>query len=494
MAAALIALLACTRQPALSRREAPDVVLLTVDTLRHDRLGVTGHAAADTPTIDALGARGVVFTQATTPFPRTTPALASMLTGLLPHRHGSMEVGQPMTAGTSLAERLAARGYTTLALSANQVAGPDQNLDAGFSRFEIHHDAHAADLSAAALELIDARADADRPLLLWVHYADPHFPYLPPNTDRDTPCAALGRKAEAGRLARVDLFTDHAGMATDALASCSVLYDGEVAAADAGIGVLLAGLAERQRADGLVVLSSDHGEHFGEDGLFYEHGPSVHDAAIRIPLIVAGPGVRPHTDRGVARLEDLAPTVLAAAGVAPEQWPAMDGADLTARLTGADPDADAIALSVSGTGLHVRYYDRLRSGRADRRFCLNDPPFSLCQKVDGAPALFNHVDDRRLQHPLDDAETFARLQAAAARWPPEQARQRAARTATHKRTEVPLLLGGYAATLTGPTGAPVIHPTLDGVLASALSALPAPEAASRSADAEEALRALGYIE
>jgi len=106
----------------------PDLVIVTVDTLRADRLGAYGHAAAQTPNVDALAARGVRFDQATTTFPRTTPALASLLTGLEPSRHGSREVGQPMTAGVSLAELLGARGYGTVAVSATRVASAKQGL------------------------------------------------------------------------------------------------------------------------------------------------------------------------------------------------------------------------------------------------------------------------------------------------------------------------------------------------------------------------------
>ncbi|MFT5679283.1 MAG: arylsulfatase A-like enzyme [Myxococcota bacterium] len=489
----ILLVLACNHQPPLSRTDAPDVVILTVDTLRHDRLGATGHPTAHTPNIDALAARGVTFTQATTPFPRTTPALASMLTGLLPHRHGSREVGQPMTADRSIAALLTERGYTALGLSATRVAGPEQGLDVGFKRLEVHHDARGSDLSAAALSLIDAQADPDRPLLLWVHYADPHFPYLPPDAV-ESPCQKLGEKAASGKLKRVDLFTDHDGIASAALPSCSMLYDGEITATDAGIGALLSGLTERGRDGGLVILSSDHGEHFGEDGIFYEHGPSLHDAALRIPLIVAGPGVIAHTDDGVARLEDVAPTVLAAGGVAESLWPTMDGAALTDRLAGALPDPDAVAVSESGSALHVRFFSQLRSGQADRRSCLNDPPYSLCARPDEAPALYNHIDDRLLKSPLTDPATHARLTQAAAHWPPEQARHRAARTATHKRTESPRLVGGYSAILTTHDGVAVVDPTISSRLASALSPLPAVESGERTMEDEEALRALGYIE
>ncbi|MCA9489731.1 MAG: sulfatase-like hydrolase/transferase, partial [Myxococcales bacterium] len=171
--APLIALAAC------SRPQTPEVLIVTVDTLRADRLGYAGHAAARTPALDALAGEGRAFLQATTPFPRTTPALASMLTGLWPHHHGSREVGQPMTSGTTLASVLSAAGWRTVGLSATPVAGPEQGLAAGFDAFEVMADARASEVVDRAL--LAVAAQPDRPLLMWVHAADPHFPYLPPD-------------------------------------------------------------------------------------------------------------------------------------------------------------------------------------------------------------------------------------------------------------------------------------------------------------------------
>jgi len=442
----LWALLACSRRPALSRAEVPDVIVLTVDTLRHDAVGDA------TPRISALATRGVRFTQATTPLPRTTPALASMLTGHLPAGHGSREVGEAISSGIpTVAARFAAAGYTTVGISGTPVAGPKQGLDAGFEHFAVHFDLPAPQLSAEAL----AHADTDRPLFLWVHYVDPHFPYLPPDAPPG-PCRDLGQQAADGDLVRADLFTDRDGIASSALAHCRTLYALEVATADAGIGALLDGLEARGRRAGLVVVSADHGEHFGEEGIFYEHGPSVHDAALRVPLVVSGDGTVPHTDTGVARLEDLAPTLLAFAGLPP--LPGTDGQDLTARLGGAAPPDDRIVAAESGGALHARFFLSLRSGRPSKRLCLNDPPWSLCAHRSGVTRLYNHVDDPALTADQTAArpDVVARLLAAEAHWPLE-ARQQTARDHRHKLTAFPLLEGGYrteAATVGGEPAGP----------------------------------------
>lgn len=482
----LLFALACAADP------RPDILLVTVDTLRADRLGFMGHAAARTPNLDALAARGRVFTQATTPIPRTTPALASLQTGLWPVHHGAREVGDPMTATATLASALSEAGWSTAGISAIRVAGPEQHLDRGFDAFQVRHDAPAADITALALEQIGGG-----PTFLWVHYADPHFPYLPDDPAGGA-CRTLGEQAEAGTLQRHTLFADRDGRASAMLADCQALYDGEVAAVDAAVGALVAGMAARGR-DTLVVFSADHGENQGEDRLFYEHGPSLHDAALRVPLVVAGPGVVPGRDDGVARLEDVAPTILDLAGVAPG---ARDGTSLAPRLRGGASGGPTVALVESGSALHVGLHGYLVSGRA-RRWCLNDARFAWCQLPKQGAALYDHVADPDLTTPISNPEVAARLKAAAARWPPESARRLAARTDRFKLVASPALDGGYAWALydlADPAelhDVAAAHPDVVAELRAAIEGWadrPLPRAAERS-DAEiEALRSLGYVE
>ncbi len=162
-----------------TRARNPDIVLITVDTLRADHLGCYGYEAAQTPIVDGLAKKGMIFLQAMTPLPRTTPALASVLSGLEPHHHGSREVSQAISSIPLLPELLAQQGYITLGLTANSVAGPRQGLDRGFDRFRIEHTASAEEVNLAALEML-REFPRDVPKFLWVHYFDPHRPYLPP--------------------------------------------------------------------------------------------------------------------------------------------------------------------------------------------------------------------------------------------------------------------------------------------------------------------------
>ena len=232
MIGAVLLGLACSPSP--PPPDVPEVLIISVDTLRVDRLGFNGHQAAQTPKLNGMASVGRVFDQAITPLPRTTPALASLMTGLSPEHHGSREVGTPMTATTTLATVLQEAGYRTVAVSAMAVAGPEQGLDRGFETFELQHDASAATITNLALEHVAGAPT--QPLLLWVHYADPHFPYEPakegPLHPEAPACRALMNAVMSGGGKRAAMFADREGMASAALADCQKLYDAEIAAVD----------------------------------------------------------------------------------------------------------------------------------------------------------------------------------------------------------------------------------------------------------------------
>jgi len=485
----------------------PDLVVLSVDTLRWDRLGYAGHGAAHTPHLDALAARGRVFTMATTPLPRTTPALASLQTGLRPHRHGSQEVGDPMEAETTLATLLQARGWATHGVSAIRVAGPEQKLDRGFSTFSVLHDARADAVTEAALA--QARATRARdPLYLWVHYADPHFPYLPPE---DAPlavdggrCRALGERSASGAFKRIGLFTDREGLATAVRSQCLALYDAEISVVDRAIGALLAGLRELDRPDPLVVFTADHGENQGEDGLFFEHGPNVHDASMRIPLVMAGAGIPPGTDTGVARLEDLLPTALGWLGLGDQIPAALDGVDLSGRLRG-EAGGPEWAVTESGSPLHLGLHDYPVSGRRTR-YCYNGERFSWC-RLGRRTGLFDRQADPSLSTDVsaEHPERVAAFERATQTWQPEGARQRTVRGARWKLVARPMLSGGYQRSLYDTEADPLaiqdvseaqpeMMERLGAVLDGWQGELGDPEITPRDEDDLELLRALGYVE
>lgn len=453
-AAAVVASLAAA---ACGPSRPPDILLVTVDTLRADAVGAYGSPGPRTPNIDALARRGTVFLEATTPFPRTTPGVASLMTGLWPFHHGSREVGQGMREVPTLAATLAAEGYETRGLTANAAAGRSQNLHLGFRQFVDARDLpgyRAENATARALELL-AGAPRDRPLLFWVHYVDPHFPYEPPSGFPDQPrgkrCHRLNARRVHKEINLGQLHNDWQGLASAALEDCRGMYAAEVAYVDGQVGRLLDAWQKARGTGGVVVFTSDHGENFGEDGVWYEHGPSVHDAGMRVPLIVAGAGPGARQDRGVARLEDVMPTLLALARVPRERWPKLDGVDLGARLragTARDDAAPAAAFAESGSDLLPESYGRLRSGARGREHCINDERFSWCEGGARPDALYDHLADPQRQHDVAPRhpDVVERLRAVGRRWPVDETRQRSIRTPRFKLVAVPQA-EGYATRL-----------------------------------------------
>ena len=497
---------ACRPSRPLPPSGSPDIVLFTVDTMRADRLGFAGHRPARTPHLDRLAAESVVFSQAITPLTRTTPALASLLSGTDPRGHGSWEVGAPIATGTGLlSETLQARGWATIGLSGTPVASPKQGFDRGFDTFVVREDPSAPELVQEALEKMKA-VSPDRPVFLWIHVTDPHFPY-----DRDPAfpavgpterCDALGRAFRKKPRQRWRIFSNHRDQSAAALSQCQAAYDAEVARVDAAFGLLLEGLGPR--ADGLIVFTADHGENQGEGGLWYEHGPDASDATLRIPLVIGGPGIEPRLDDGTARLQDISPTLLAR--VAPTAVAAPTQPHRGVDLFGSDRPVAGAGLSASA--LHVGLTGYLRSGRAHKRSCLNVPeqPVSWC--TDGA---FDRVADPTLKTPASpDAALQTTLTDAAERWPPEQARQWVARTRDWKLVADPLWTGGYNLRLVSTAdewGAdqssahPDVVSALQTVLLAASADAPIPGPASTSTlatglspEEDAALRSLGYVE
>ncbi len=269
-----------------SRPPSPNVLLVTVDTLRPDALGwVAGRN--ETPHIDALARDSFRFKAARSPVPLTLPAHTSLLTGLDPPRHGVHDNGQVLGPGPrTLGEALRARGYATAAVVSGFPLRALFGLDRGFDHYDDRlpvegdewRERPALETTKAALAWV-ASPTRSRPWFLWVHYYDPHDPYTPPERFR--------RPGPRGA------------------------YDGEVAAVDEAIGRLREGLARSHPPNGLLtVLTADHGESLGEHGE-QTHGFFVYESTLQVPLLVHFPGrVRPGESALPARLVDLAPTIL----------------------------------------------------------------------------------------------------------------------------------------------------------------------------------------
>ena len=258
----------CGRGPS-SISTPKNLLLITVDTLRADRLGCTGHDEACTPVLDRLAREGVLFDTVVVPVPITLPSHASLMTGFLPYEM-NLRDNQPFRLSEeahTLAERLREKGYSTMAVVSGATLAPGCGLEQGFDSYRFRprprssrvllHEAPADETTAQALDLM-SRAETERPFFLWVHYFDPHHPYEPPQAWR-------------GR-------TNHP-------------YDDEIAFTDHQIGILLDRLKSMGRIENtLVAVTSDHGEGLGDHGE-PTHAFFLFDSTVRVPLIVTGPGV-----------------------------------------------------------------------------------------------------------------------------------------------------------------------------------------------------------
>ncbi len=322
-----------------------NLVLVSLDTLRPDRLGAYGHDRDTSPALDALAADGVVFEDASATSPWTLPSHASLLTGLYPNRHRLRGHADALPAGArTAAEVLGEAGFETLGVVSSPLLGPDYGLDRGFDRLRVvsplgetiagyrRVENRAREVTDAALELLDARGAA--PFFLFVHYYDAHTDYAPDADVAarfvDTPAGVLdGRIETLLAVRRGELRPGEADVA-----HVLQLYDAEVRQLDDQLARLFTRLAEAGLADDtLVVVTSDHGEEFLEHGSVL-HSRTYFQEVVRVPLILRGPGVaRGRRAPGLVSLVDVLPTACALLGVAPP--PGLPGRDL---LAPADPD------------------------------------------------------------------------------------------------------------------------------------------------------------
>jgi arylsulfatase A-like enzyme len=334
-AASLLVLLgaACDRRSKPANPQ-PDVLLLTVDTLRPDYMSMNGYDKPTTPNLDAVLGEGWFFEQAVTPIARTTPALASLFTGAYPHATGVRTLTSELRPDmASLAEALSKAGYQTFAEISNHVLGPEtRGLDRGFDRYEFNDGlVDAETLTHLALASAE-RAESDRPLFLWVHYIDPHIPYQATEEQLEIfdpgysgPYRSLfqlqdragTRRALEERGQRIHKSTmpeaeqDHVRR----------LYASSIRTFDDAVGRLVDGMRDRSRGNLLIAFTADHGESLGEHDFFWDHGDYVYNASLRVPLAFVLPGS--HALSGSGRcpgwvsLVDFTPTLLELLGAPP---------------------------------------------------------------------------------------------------------------------------------------------------------------------------------
>ena len=289
----------------------PDILLLTIDTLRADRLEACGGKRPVMPNLDAFARSARVFTDAMAAMPQTGPSFCAMFTSLPPRLTGCVRNGVPLPPGVrTMTQVLREAGYETAAVVSNwNLKRKLSGLDRGFDFYEDdfgrnwlgreQQELYAGEVTERALKWLDERAEREgekKPLFFWVHYMDPHAPYRYHsdfNVWKQTPIDLEEREEVPMR------------------------YDSECGFADHHAGLLL----ERARASGMTVLfTADHGESLFDHN-YLGHTRQIYQVMMHVPLIIWGPSLDTGIDHTSTRGIDIAPTVLGLAGVPP-----MEGA------------------------------------------------------------------------------------------------------------------------------------------------------------------------
>lgn len=342
---------------ACKKNNQPPIVLIVIDTLRADHVGINGYGRPTTPALDAFAKQGVRFTRSYAPASWTVPSMNSMFTGVYPPRHGVVfaEIENTNVASqqvmsdkfVTLAESLKEAGYATFGVSANYHMHEQYGMDQGFDHYKTFWFADRESVDNQLdifLPQIKRLHKQGKPYFLFVHYFDPHHPYkiVKPFTERIAPDLDL----EMVKKYSINNFIDWAQTGVffeqpDKMAMLVDLYDGEVAACDDSLLKLLQNIPGYEQA--AVIVTSDHGEAFGEHRNMI-HGRDLYAETVNVPLAIKLPGglkAGAVIDTPVS-LIDLYPTIAALSGARPPKI--LDGLDL-APLWNGKPFAERLLYS-----------------------------------------------------------------------------------------------------------------------------------------------------
>lgn len=290
--------------PRLSRGpEATNVVLITIDTLRANRLGVYGYAKDTSPNLDRFARQSIVFQKAYAHAPATVPSLGTLMTSQYPHEiRVYTNVNRLQKEVVTLAEILLQNGFRTGAVVSNPVLERDSGFDQGFEDYDHRLDpSHGDDIYRIAPNTTETalswlKAHRRSRFFLWVHYMEPHGPYTPP-PPFDT--MFVSTEPSPSTLLKVNDMYDGRG----GIPGYQVLgdhrdpeyyrsrYDGLIRFLDHSLGVLFDGIRDLGLMDNtLVIVTADHGEGLGEHDYFFDHTDFVYEEMLRVPLILRLPG------------------------------------------------------------------------------------------------------------------------------------------------------------------------------------------------------------
>ena len=422
-------LVGCSSEPTVSK-PAPNVLVVVLDTVRPDKLSTYGYSHPTSPQLDEVAAAGVTFEDVTAPSPWTWPSHASLFTGKGPWEHGAhasrssrgigLQEGHwgllPMrTDLPTLAERFTESGYRTVSLASNRFLDPSLGLTRGFEIAETMHDHVLGERARAVMDKQD-----DRPLFMFINILLAHAPwevYPAPWSKRHM--SRLQTKDKAPEWMKgyrmnttpgIDFYktapgTKEAGyrrlmsgelvIPSEDMGMIEDLYTGGITAAD----YLLHQVLERWTGlypDGIVVVTSDHGEYLGEHGL-WDHGKTVYSQVVQVPLVMAAPGRLPAQKRisTPVQLHDLYDTLLDIAGISEDTpyslIPIVDGA------------------SRPGPILSKAYASRAWSEGFGGRFAhdwtlYRDQQWALVSNSEGKRELFDLVKDPGMTTDVADSE------------------------------------------------------------------------------------------
>ncbi len=347
----------------------PNVLLITIETLRADHVSSYGYKRRTTPNLDLLASQGAQFETVIAQAPFTLPSITSLLTSLTPPRHGVRNhPGTLSSEHQTLAEKFLEAGYETVALTRHTWLRRKSGLDQGFVAYrnnKLSTGLDARSLSLAAVDFLESR-DSSKPFFLWLHFLDPHLPYTPSypystlyqNGLSEEPQVShlrsmLGQPRETfeptpyadipggpyydlvlpqypknpilldlafWRRSRGSIFFNNNRYKESHLAELRDLYDGAITYTDDNVGRILKAVSALELDESTIIaLTSDHGEALGEHQLFFTHDFTLYDEVLKVPLILRYPGFI-HPDTVITqqvRLVDVAPTLLELSNLTP---------------------------------------------------------------------------------------------------------------------------------------------------------------------------------
>jgi len=399
----------------------PDVLLISLDTLRADHLSCYGYARKTSPFIDKLASQGVRFANAFSSASNTAPSHMSLLTGLDPLAHGIRPVGGSKDKLTSLsprtpilAERLKQVGYQTIGIADNGYVMTSMGFDRGFDVFDNQRTSLPYKLTLLSSQLKQAKPN--KPLFVFFHTYETHAPYLPPPpyhgrfTDPDYRGPFQERYDKLASLPvhvawkeKGDFLETWKEMGDEDLDYLRGLYDEGIAYTDSNIKRLWGTWSRRRDAENtLLIIVSDHGEGFKEHGkLGHKYG--LYSELLRVPLIVRGPGIEPAVVEHSVSLTDVVPTIFDILGLRSDS---LQGVSFLESLSGRPESARAAFSQLNAKrGLHDSVFrDELHLLRWDRE---NGDKLELYDDRDSNRERENLVDERgedvrALQNLLDE--------------------------------------------------------------------------------------------